>query len=380
MKILVNSIPMSGMLTGIARYLRSLYAEIAQLDDVEVSFFDGRAVSNTIPALADSQKRQRMTKLMRKLPGHLVFLLRCHRWLRYEQALRKLCRTSRFDLYHETDFVPAKQQFLPAVYSVYDLSLMRFPQTHPLDRVLFFDFFFKRRIQYATHILTISNYIRREIIDYFGIDDKCASFVPLAPAACFTPMAEHRVEAVRSKYHVPVNYLLFAGTIEPRKNIQLLIKALQKIDGAISLVLTGWQGWGEKQWMQIMQETGIAHRVIVTGHIPDSDLAALYNGATAMIYPSLYEGFGLPIIEAMACGCPVICSNTSSMPEVAGDAALLIDPTDVETLRRAIENVLNDRRKRDQLKELGIERARLFSWRETARQTVTLFRNVVKTQ
>jgi alpha-1,3-rhamnosyl/mannosyltransferase len=153
---------------------------------------------------------------------------------------------------------------------------------------------------------------------------------------------------------------------------------MQHCQSDISLVLVGWEGWGDKSWMETIRHAGLQKRIVFTGYVDDEILACLYSGATAFVYPSLYEGFGLPILEAMACGCPVICSNTASMPEVAGDAAALIDPCNPEELAFAIEALTGDREMRLEQIQKGLCRAAEFSWRRTADMTVNIYKKVVE--
>jgi glycosyltransferase involved in cell wall biosynthesis len=378
MRVLVDSIPMTGLLTGIARYLRNLYTAMESLDGIETSYFNGKAVAGVMPPLADSQSWQQKTQYARKLPPPLVFAIRSARWLRYEYYLTKACRVSKpaFDLYHETAFTPAKLTGVPTIFSVYDLSLRRYRETHPKERVWMFEYFIKTRLCYASHILTISDFIRREIIDEFNISPSMVSSVPLAPDPQFVPCDENHLMQTKQKYNLPESYLLFVSSLEPRKNIDVLVQALLAADTDIPLVMVGWQGWGEKRWLDLIDRNHLADRIILTGHVPDHDLKAFYTGARAMIYPSLYEGFGLPIIEAMACNCPVICSNAASMPEVAGEAAMFIDPAGSDELARCIEILVYDTKIHNEFVEKGRRRAACFSWEKTAKQTLDVFKKV----
>ncbi len=267
---------------------------------------------------------------------------------------------------------------IPTVYSVYDLSLRRYRKTHPKERVWLFEYFIKTRLKYAKHILTISEFIRQEIIDEFKVPPSMVTAVPLAPDPLFVPCSDDVVKQVRHKYNLPGSYLLFVSSLEPRKNIDLLIEALGIADTDIPLVLVGWQGWGEKHWLDKVENKNFKNRVYVTGHMPDHDLRAVYSGAKALVYPSLYEGFGLPIVEAMACNCPVICSDTASMPEVAGDAGILIDPAKSDELAHAIETIVYDTEMRNTLVEKGVHQAASFTWDHTARQTLKVFKMVAK--
>lgn len=182
---------------------------------------------------------------------------------------------------------------------------------------------------------------------------------------------------MRRNLGLPEDYLLFVSSLEPRKNIDLLVAALELTRTDIPLVLVGWQGWGEKPWMEKVNSKRLKGRIFFTGHLPDRDLKAVYSGATALIYPSIYEGFGLPILEAMACRCPVICSNAASMPEVAGDAAILIDPFDADDLARAIDLIVHDTSAGKALIEKGVRHVAGFTWRKTAQKTVDIFKQVI---
>jgi alpha-1,3-rhamnosyl/mannosyltransferase len=378
MKILVDAIPMTGLLTGIARYLRNLYGTVEQLGLAETAYFTGRRMTRTLPPLADSGQWQQVTRSVRHLPDPLVFGLRAARWYRYEYHLNRVCRSpeSRISLYHETAFTPARLTAVPTVFSMYDLSLRRFKEAHPRERVWMFEYFIKTRLRYARHILTISEFIRNEIIDTFKVPPSMVTSVPLAPDPLFAPCREEEINTVKIRYGLPETFLLFVSSLEPRKNIGLLVDALAAANTDIPLVLAGWDGWGDKQWHQTIQSTRLRGRVFFTGHVPDSDLKALYAGATALVYPSLYEGFGLPIVEAMASGCPVICADTASMPEVAGDAALYIDPERVDSLVHAIETLVHDEQVGRALVEQGFARVKAFTWEKTARQTIDLFRTI----
>ncbi len=378
MKILVNAIPMTGLLTGIARYLRNLYGAINLMNQVDLFYFEGRTLVKSMPALAESDKWQQTTRAVRNLPDPVIFGLRAARWLKYEHNLNRICRKKAFDIYHETAFTPAKLSLIPTVYSIYDLSLRRYSKTHPRERVWFFEYFIKTRLKYAMHILTISEFIKQEIIEEFKVPPSMVTAVPLAPDPLFAPCSADIVKKIRIKYNLPKSYLLFVSSLEPRKNIDLLIEALQTSNTDIPLVLAGWHGWGDKKWLEKIKETDLKNRIYVIGHVPDDDLKAIYNGAAALVYPSLYEGFGLPIVEAMACGCPVICSNKASMPEVAGDAAILIDPSKSDELAHAIETVVHDTEIRNNLVKRGFKQAAGFTWDNTARKTLEVFKKTVK--
>ena len=378
MKIIVDAIPMTGLLTGIARYLRNLYSAMALMNQVDLSYFAGKTLVKSMPPLAESDKWQKATGAVWNLPDPVVFGLRAAHWLKYEHNLNRICRKKSFNIYHETAFTPAKLSIIPTVYSIYDLSLRRLRETHPRERVWFFEYFIKSRLQFADHILTISEFVRQEVIEEFKVPPSMVTSVPLAPDPLFGPCNTDLVKRIRNKYKLPESYLLFVSSLEPRKNIALLIEAMQAVNTDIPLVLVGWHGWGDKEWLEKIGASGLKSRIHITGHVPDNDLKAIYNGAAALVYPSLYEGFGLPIVEAMACGCPVICSNVASMPEVAGNAAILIDPGRSDELAAAIETVVHDSEIRKPLVKRGFKQAGRFTWKQTARKTLEVFKMVAR--
>ncbi|MBN1932758.1 MAG: glycosyltransferase family 4 protein [Desulfobacterales bacterium] len=370
---------MTGLLTGIARYLRNLYSAMERINEVELYYFNGNQSTAAMPPSADSDKYQLASQAVRALPDPVVFGMRAARWLWYEHKLNRQCRKTAYNLYHETAFTPSLiRQSVPQVFTLHDLSLIHFRKCHPKERVWFSDFFFHRRIHEASHLIVPSRFIKNDVCDTLSIDESRITVIPEAPDPFFYQRSEQQIKETKRKLSLPDNYLLFVGTLEPRKNIEIIIRALGRMHDKIPLVLTGWNGWGDKPWLEIAARHNMGSFIYQTGYIDEESLARLYSGALTLIYPSLYEGFGLPIIEAMACGCPVICSDAASMPEVAGKAALLIDPADSDDVVRAIETLVYDSQFRTHLVQEGFNQATNFSWDQTAMQTLDLFKAVVK--
>ena len=190
---------------------------------------------------------------------------------------------------------------------------------------------------------------------------------------------EKAIEAIKARYNIAGDYILFVGTLQPRKNLIRLIEAFSNLQSPISniqLIIAGKKGWLYEETFRQVEELGLEWKVVFTDYAPEGDLPALLSGASLFVFPSLYEGFGLPVLEAMACGTPVVCSNVSSLPEVAGEAAILVDPLDVEELATAMERVLGDEELRAELTERGFEQARRFSWEKCARQTLDVLERV----
>jgi glycosyltransferase involved in cell wall biosynthesis len=378
MNILVNALPLTGLQTGMARYVRCLYREIAASSGVSVSYFDGAQCRHDMPSPADPAIWSKNTERLWSLPDGLIVGLNAVQWLRYEAKLRKRTQQKSYDVYHETTFFPAAIESVPVVYTLHDISLLKHRDKHPRERLWFFDLFFKRRLRYASHILTVSEYVRRELIEELGVPEYAITAVHEAPDPIFARQPHNETVRALESHGWPKEYVLFVGTLEPRKNLSALIRALSMAKTKVPLVLVGWQGWGRSEWRQEINAHGLEERVILAGYVDEAALVSLYNGASVFVYPSLYEGFGLPILEAMACGCPVICSNVSSLPEVAGDAALLIDPQRPEELSHALDKVLTDSELRRQMVARGLERASEFTWQKTAAGTLDVFARVAR--
>ncbi|ROR03170.1 glycosyltransferase family 4 protein [Desulfosoma caldarium] len=384
MDILVNAIPLSGLQTGIGRTLRCLYQAVEKLSfgplPLCISYFDGWRVRRDMPKAADPKQWQTRTDAVWKLPDLVVLGRRILRQVQVEWRLRRVCRQASYDIYHEASFFPAAQHRVPTVFSLFDFSLDRFAHTHPRERVWFYRLFFARRLRYASHIVTISHAVLNEARARLRVADNRLTAVPLAPDPIFSQRSSEEVAAVRRRFGLDGDYWLFVGSLEPRKNLRLFWDALRRLGASAPMVLAGWHGWGDKSWLREAVERGGSRtpRCVLTGFVDDATLAALYSGATALVYPSLYEGFGLPVLEAMACGCPVVCSNIAALRETAGDAALFIEPHDPDGLAAVLDDLLSHGRRRKEYRQRGFERARQFSWEKTARAMVDVFQKVVE--
>ncbi len=230
-------------------------------------------------------------------------------------------------------------------------------------------------------ITCISQHSKNDFCEYTGMNPERVFVTPLAAANHFYPVKDRQlINSTINKYNIPdVPYILSLCTLEPRKNLSFLIQCFSEIIAdntglELNLVLVGVNGWKNNEIFKAAQKNpDLNKRIIFTGYVPDEDLSAIYSGATAFVYPSLYEGFGLPPLEAMQCGTPVITSNTSSLPEVVGDAGIMIDPKQEDELCHALLKVINDSQLRTTLSQKGIERAKQFSWSKCAEQTVKVY-------
>ena len=372
-KLLVNAVPMVNVNTGIGRYLRCLYAEMERVygDRLEIGYFDGVKVSSMMPG--GPSNLNRWTKgidLFWRMPVYPALIVRLGFHFVREAIFRQWSRY--FELYHEAGFFPfSVSSRLKTVFTLCDLSLIRFPQYHPRERVLYSRLFFQTRRNRVDYFLTISRFAAREIQEVLNIDSGKISVTHLAhDNKVFYPRSQEEVSVFLRHQALPERYFLFVGAGDPRKNMHVIPEALERAGLEVPLVVVGWSGWlgGE-----------ISKRVIPLGYVSDDELACAYSGALAMIFPSSYEGFGLPVLEAMACGCPVVTTSEASLPEVAGDGAVFMkDPKDVDGLARILGNLAADPAMRQRFADKGLAQARRFSWGETAKKTFEVFEAVLK--
>jgi glycosyltransferase involved in cell wall biosynthesis len=273
----------------------------------------------------------------------------------------------------------------PVVVSIHDLSFEHLPHTFHRRSRTQLRLTVRHSAKRAAKILTLSEHTRRDLIETYGIAPERITAIPLAAPRHFAPVEDIReLQRVRHTYGIDGPYILSVGSIQPRKNLARLINAYASLRGKYNeaelpkLVLVGKCAWLYDETMQALAQTGLTQSVILTGYVPDSDLPALYSGALCFVYPSYFEGFGLPPLEAMKCGAPVIVGNQTSLPEVVGDAALAVDPFDVSSIARAIESLAKDSDLRRELSVKGRIRAETFDWRETARRTLHIYEQVGK--
>ena len=266
--------------------------------------------------------------------------------------------------------------------TLHDLSHIRYPQLHPRERVAYLNRQLPQSLQHARHVIVDALATQHELIDIFGIAADKISVIPLGVDSGFqAPHPTGESSTLAALGLLPQQYFLSVGTLEPRKNIERTLQAYaalpEQLRKDFPLVLTGGKGWKDAAILARSKQIKPPGRVILTGYVTQNQLHDLYAGAAAFLYPSLYEGFGLPILEAMASGVPVITSNVSSMPEVAGNAALLIDPTCVDEIAAAMQRIVEDSALAATLGARGKQRAGGFTWARTAEQTLNVYRHVL---
>ena len=255
---------------------------------------------------------------------------------------------------------------VPQILAVHDLAYLHYPDFIPWYHLWFYKLYQKKFMQKAKHIVTVSEFSKQDIISNFKIPAKKISVVPNGIRNNFKPLSYEQKDNVKNEYTLGNEYFLAVGGIHPRKNIMQLLKAFSQFkkwqQSNMKLVIAGRLAWQYEIFIEKLKSYKYRNDVVLTGYINDDSLAELMGGAYALVYPSLFEGFGVPIIEAMQSGTPVITSNTSSMPEVGGDAALHANPDDVDDLAKQMMLIYKDEKMRNQLIEKGFIRARQFSW------------------
>lgn len=376
MRVAFNATSLLSPLTGIGHYCRELAERLAALPETDAQFFFGAMWSRTVRS-APLPGAGRVLPWLRSHIPHSYALRRAiqgNRFTRY-------ARSQRFDLYHEPNILPLPFEG-PTLITVHDISWVRHPAAHPQERVKAMNRHFPKALSTASKIITDSRFVRQELIEEFAMDPCKIVVVPLGVDRIFQPLTSEQTHSVRQSRNLTHgHYFMTVGTLEPRKNLKTALEAFLLLPGAIRqrypLLLAGMPGWNNQelsQMIQALEQTGEVRRL---GYLPRTELSQLLAGATALIYPSVYEGFGLPPLEAMACGVPVISSNAASLPEVVGDSGALLDPFDTEGISHAMLSMVEDPAFRDATSIAGLERSAGFTWEACFQGTLQTYRKVL---
>jgi alpha-1,3-rhamnosyl/mannosyltransferase len=379
MKLILSVEPIRFPLTGIGRYTYELALRLQQSPEItDLRFFAGRRFLSTLPTAAD--KSGSGYGLKRAVQKNFL-AVEAYRLLM--PLLRKRALKSHGDfLYHSPNY------FLPpfagrSVATFHDLSPFTWSRCHAPQLVRYLQKELKTTLVRADALITDSEYTRKELAEYFSWPIERIYTVPLASSAEFHPRSTEDLRSTLSRHGLTVDrYSLFVGTIEPRKNIDTLLDAYSRLPIEVRkrwpLVLTGYHGWRNESIHQRLESARREGWAFYLGFVPSEDLPLLFAGARLFTFPSLYEGFGLPVLEAMSSGVPVVCSNSSSLPEVAGNAALMCEAMDTETLTDLIQRGLEDESWRSSAIEQGLLHAARFSWERCALETLEVYQAVVK--
>jgi len=370
MKIAIDTVLLLSPLTGVGNYAYQISKNLREIGPShEYTYFYGYYSSRLFSPGEQLESVQRVKEAVRKIP----FLGTAARNLK---DLANLFSSREFDLNFEPNFIPLNIPARRTVVTVPDFSFARFPEWHTPDKVRYYAKSFWKKIHRADRIIVISDFIRSEAIQLFGFPPDQLTTISLGVDQEIYKVYQLRdLSETRAKYHLPENFILFVGSIEPRKNLERLLLGYQNLEESmrreVKLVLVGFKGWENEGIVTLMRK--MKGDVFYLGYVPEVELGKIFNLARLFVYPSLYEGFGLPPLEAMACGCPVVVSNTASLPEVCSDAAYYVEPQDLNSISEGIGQVLRDDRLRSTLIQKGIDRASSFSWEKSARAHLRLF-------
>ncbi len=279
-------------------------------------------------------------------------------------------------LFHAMEHLLLPLRGVPTVLTVHDLIFKLFPEHHKRLNHLFLNNAMPLFVRRADAIITISEASKHDLIEHYQVLPDKITVIYEAAAPNFTAPTQQDIERVRRQYQLPEQFLLVVGTIEPRKNYSRLLDALMRLRDKhkdLKLVVVGSKGWLFEDFFQRIEELHAEDYVIFPGYVPDADLPAVYGAATIAVMASVYEGFGLPVLEAMACGTPVVSSNAASLPELGGDVARYFDPLNVDEMTATLDTVLNDESLRHTMGKHGPSRAATFSWDRAARETIAVY-------
>ncbi|MBL8154833.1 MAG: glycosyltransferase family 4 protein [Anaerolineae bacterium] len=360
---------------GIGRYVRQLLAALASLpDENQYRLFVAGVKASSLSNPPGPQFGWRTTRISPKWFARL--------WHRLNLYIPVEAFVGRVDVFHATDFVlPPTLPHTLTLLTVHDLSFVRVPESASPRLKAYLDTLVPRSLKRADYVLADSLATKQDIVDLYRTEAERVEVLLSGVDPVFCPSDSVNFLPIRKKYRIGNSpYLLAVGTVQPRKNYARLIEALSILRAAgleVELVIAGGKGWLEDPIYAALDQFDMRPHVHFIGFAAEEDLPILYSNALCSVFPSLYEGFGLPILEAMACGTPVVTSNVSSMPEVAGDAALLVDPYDVEAIAHAVRRLIEDSNLRQSLVQSGLDRAKQFTWEKSARQLLQVYQRLL---
>ena len=357
---------------GISRYIAGLLRALQQVDSVNsYTVYVGKT-----PLPAGLFHAGNFRAAPSSLPT--VHPLARIAWEQVAQPL--LLAARRPALLHSLAFVSPLLWTGASVVTIYDLSFLMTPERFHTANRLYLSALTRVSARRARRVVAISESTRADVIRLLGVDPGRVDVVRPSLEERFRPASQGSIAAFVKRKGLPQRFILYVGTLEPRKNLGALIRAfaqVQRRDSSLTLVLAGGKGWGYDAIFSAVRESGLADRVVLPGYVPAEELPLWYGAAAAFAYPSLYEGFGLPVLEALACGAPVVTSNGSSLPEAAGDAALQVDATDVEALAAALVRLISDEALRADLRQRGLTHAARFTSERMGREMVRVYDQAV---
>lgn len=373
-KIAINGICLNNPLTGVARFTSELIHSLLELKEFDIYVFDGfKFTRNSI--IQENKIPNFASKLKRYIRSYLPFSYQLLRSIR-TFFLRKLIKKHNIDLFLETSIITFNIN-IPVVTVIHDLSWILYPESHPKERVKNLNRYIKKTIDNSNWIITDSNSVKHEVTSKFKRKTNIVTIPLGVNQSNFFPRKIINIKNIIDRSNLKYKeYFLSVATLEPRKNLVNVIKAYNNLSDEIRnrycLVIIGMKGWGD----DLEKLTDVNHNIKILNYIPDIDLPYYFCGAKIFIYASYYEGFGLPILESMSCGTPVITSNVSSMPEVAGNSSLLIDPKNYIQISKALTKLINSKSLYKKISLAGRAHSKKFTWQKTAEKYASIIRSI----
>lgn len=389
--LILNAESLQSPLTGIGLYTRHLAQELVRLDDISEfrCFYRGSVIDapQCLQSVDDvrhdtTQRRDRRLSWLQALADRTTLPYRAH-MLRARLLFRRYTKQLGDDyVYHEPNYI-LKPFHGPKVITVHDLTILHHPQFHPRSRVEHFTRYLGQSLQYATQVVTDSEFVRQQVLERFALPPDKVTAIHLGVSSIFAPRAREETKPVLQQYGLRHgNYLLCVATHEPRKNLMRLVDAYAALPAHLRenypLVLVGSRGWHSSGLAARIQARDVADSVLSPGYAPREHLPALFAGARVFAFPSIEEGFGLPVLEAMASGTPVVTSRDSAMSEVTRDSALLVDPLSTDSIRDGLVRLLSNEELASQLAASALVRAGGFTWQRCARAHLEVYRRAIR--
>ncbi|WAT02187.1 glycosyltransferase family 4 protein [Rouxiella chamberiensis] len=376
LKIILSTDCVKFPLTGIGRYAFELAKQLENSQSVDLSYLNGLSITKTLPVASETGNSGQGLKRQLQKSRLVSDIYR----VTYPYAKSYVLKKQQEHIFHSPNY------YIPpnigkSVATFHDLSVFHWPEFHPAGRVHLMQKELKKTVARAKVLITDSEYTKTELVEYFCLDASDVVVAPLASSGFFMPRQPADVHSVLNKYKLGYKqFFLYTGTIEPRKNILSLLQAYDRLDAVTKrnfpLVISGYKGWENEELFKLFKKGSDEGWLNYLGFTASEDLPKLYAAAKGFLFPSIYEGFGLPVLEAMASGVPVICSNASSLPEVVGEAALMHDPYDVPRFSESIDRLIQDPSIEQRMITAGIERASQFSWKHCADKTIQAYHQV----
>jgi glycosyltransferase involved in cell wall biosynthesis len=380
LNVFLDAQPLLGPRSGIARYVECLYQELCEMGEVDVTLAFNRIAKPIDLTLIQDPVVGAFSIKNSRYPYKVIRKFMKPNWL-YNFPFDFGFSKDKATIFHGTNFTHHPISNGKTVVTIHDLAYMKFPESTSAKIYQHHSRWVPYSAQKADRIIADSYQTKNDIIELLQVEPDKIDVIHIAADKKFKPLAEEIYQPITAKYNLPEDYILFVGTVEPRKNLLGLIQAYELLkrnhNTKEKLVIVGAKGWKFSPIFEWIKQHHLESDVIFTGFVDDEDLVALYNAAKLFVMPSMYEGFGIPILEAMQCGIPVIASDVSSIPEVVGQNGLLVDPHNREAWAQAMFTLITNESEYKRYAQLSLERGESFNWRKVAEQTIHVYYKVM---